>query len=147
MDCIEEGRIGQETIGRYLNSKDAKYFQVDWMVFKDGKYRLIEVKNQEIFKPGMVGKLYWDHYGHGLPPKQVEARMAFYHSTRIVPWLFVVEKSDYEKKEGHHLIWFQSLIALEMGEQAETKGAKPRRVYDIKNFNKIYFTKKDKLSA
>lgn len=76
--------------------------------------------------------------------KEDAARMDFFHRTRIVPYLYVVEKSDYEKKEGHHLIWSRSLIILEMGEYYDTKGKELRRVYNIKSFNKIYFEKKDR---
>jgi len=140
-----EGKTGEGIIRGYLKSMGAKIHQVDWMgLFPDNKYREIEVKYQEIFTPGKVGGFHWDHHGTGLPYWQVEARMDFYKNTGIVPWLFVVEKSNYEKKEGHHLIWTASLPDLERKEHRDTTGADPRRVYNIESFNKIYFAKKDK---
>lgn len=132
----EEGRIGEKIVREYLKSMGAKILQIDWMSYEEGKYRLNEVKYQEIFKPPPF-------YGHGLPAWQIEARMDFFHRTRIIPWLYVVEKSDYEKKVGFHLIWLQSLVALEMGKCVDTEGANPRRIYNIESFNKIYFAKKE----
>jgi len=134
LNQTEEGRIGEKIVREYLISKGAKFFQIDWMSYEDEEYRLNEVKHQEIFKPPPF-------YGHGLPEWQIKTRMEFYQRTRIVPYLYVVEKSDYEKREGYHLIWMQSLITLEMRKYKDTKGMNPRRVYDIDSFEKIYFKK------
>jgi len=134
LDNIKEGRIGEEIIRKYLKSRGAEILQVDWMSYEEEEYRVNEAKYQEIFKPPPF-------YGHGLPIWQIKARMDLYYRKRIIPYLYVVEKSDYEKKECYHLIWMQSLIALEMGEYKDTKGEKPRRVYNIVSFEKIYFKK------
>jgi len=134
----EDGRIGERIVREYFASKGITHFQIDWMTYEEEEYRLNEVKYQEIFVPGSNCPF----YGHGLPPRQVKARMDFFARTRIVPYLYVVEKSNHEKKEGHHLIWFQSLINLEMGKHVDTQGKDPRRVYDIRGFNKIYFAKR-----
>ncbi len=131
---IEEGQIGENIIREYFKFKNIKHFQIDWMTYEDGDYRLNEVKHQEVFIPPPF-------YGHGLPMWQIKARIDFFTKARIIPYLYIVEKSDYEKKETNYLIWSQSLIALELGEYWDTKGEKPRRIYNIKNFNKIYFPK------
>lgn len=134
MNCMEEGRIGEKIIREYFASKNIKHFQIDWMTDEEDEFRLNEIKYQEVFKPPPF-------YGHGLPKYQVEARMNFYHRTRIPPYFYVVEKSEYEKKEGHHLIWMQSFIILEIGKYIDTKGMDRRRVYEIDSFKKIYFAK------
>lgn len=132
------GREGEKIIREYLQSIGAKIHQIDWMsLFKD-KYRLIEAKHQDIYLPGSNCPF----YGTGLPPWQVRARMEFYRRTGIVPYLYVVEKSDYEKKEGYHLIWKQSLPILEATKYKDTESHDSRRVYDIENFNRIYFAKR-----
>ena len=131
---IQEGREGEKIIREYLISKGAEMLQIDWMSYENKEYRLNEVKHQEIFTPPPF-------YGHGLPVWQVNARMNFYHRTRIEPWLYIVEKSEYKKKEFFNLIWLQSLINLEMCEYVDSKGQKPRRVYNIKSFEKVYFKK------
>jgi len=132
---IEDGRIGESIIRQYFISKGIKLFQIDWMTHEDGEDRLNEVKYQEIFEPPPF-------YGHGLPKWQIKDRLDFFTRKRIVPFLYVVEKSDYGRKKGHHLIWSQSLIVLEIGRYMDTGGSKPRRVYDIRSFNKIYFVKR-----
>lgn len=134
LNHIEEGKIGEKIIREYLIFKGAKLLQIDWMSYEEEEYRLNEVKYQEIFTPPPF-------YGHGLPTWQIKARMDFYHRTRIEPWLYIVEKSDYERKKGYHLIWKQSLIVLEMKNFEDTKGEKSRRIYKIDGFEKIYFKK------
>jgi len=132
---IEDGRIGESIIRQYFISKGIKLFQIDWMTHEDGEYRLNEVKYQEIFEPPPF-------YGHGLPKWQIKDRLDFFTRKRIVPFFYVVEKSDYKKKERYHLIWSQSLITLEMGKHVDTWGEDPRRVYDIRSFNRTYFAKR-----
>ena len=132
-DILEAGQTGEKIIRQYLKSISVDaIFQADWIVKYEGEYRLIEAKHQEVFTPPPF-------YGHGLPKWQIDARLNFYHSTRIVPYLFVVEKSDYQSKEGHALIWHQSLIVLEISNYIDSRGNKPRRIYDIAGFKKTYF--------
>jgi hypothetical protein len=137
VDIQEIGRHGEKILREYFKSiKVEALFQADWIIFINHEYRLIEVKHQEIFSPPPF-------YGHGLPRWQVEARIKFYKETRIKPYLFIVEKSDYGKRSGHSLIFCQSLIALELGNYHDTFGEKPRRIYEIGLFKKIYFPAKD----
>jgi hypothetical protein len=132
MSIDKIGHEGELIILNYLKSIGAKnIFQADWIAEIDGEYRIIESKHQDIFRPPP----FW---GTGLPEYQVRARMAFYTATRIKPYLYVVEKSDYDKKENHHLIWSQSFIRLEMGEYKDTQGENRRRIYDISSFDKTY---------
>ena len=134
---IIEGFEGENKIRNYffeiLKEKEGRLFQVDMMVRIEDKYYLIEVKNQEIFKPGKNCPKF---YGHGLPKWQVNDRVRFYRDTGIEPFLFIVDKESTN-------IYYQSLIKLEEKaleikvDYLDTNGSNPRRVYNINLFKKL----------
>jgi len=137
----EVGREGESIVRRFLWNEGRKVFQIDWMA--SDPLETIEVKHQEIYLPGSLykGGPYCPHYCHGLPLKQVQDRMEFYDKTGIPPWLYVVEKSNYGKKEDYHLIYRASLVDLENLPE-DRKFISPevgRRIYDVKGFEPIYF--------
>ena len=92
-------------------------FQADWLVNKNGKYYVVEVKHKDMFTPPPF-------YGHGLNIRQVKSRMMFYRDTGI-RCLFLVIDTDGK-------IFWQWLDVLEQGERFDTK--KGVRVYPIDGF-------------
>jgi hypothetical protein len=119
-----EGMEGENLIRNYFIKKGIKHMQVD-LIFKgkDGEYKLAEIKHQEIFEPPPFK-------GHGLPIWQIEDRLKFYKETNIEPWLFVVDKET-------NIIYYQSFVKLMQNEYFDTKGKKPRRVFNINSFAKL----------
>lgn len=87
---------------------------------KDNKYKLAEIKHQEMFEPPPFA-------GHGLPLWQIEDRLKFEQFTNIETWLFVIDKKT-------KIIYFQSLLKLSNGKHFDTKGEKPRRIFPIEEF-------------
>lgn len=96
-------------------------FQADWMVQKNGKYYVVEVKHKEMFSPPPF-------YGHGLDIRQVKARMEFYKS-KDIRCLFLVIDLD-------GTIFWQWLDILEETKYFDTRNKV--RVYDIRNFNRLH---------
>ena len=100
-------------------------FQADWMIFKGNRWYVAEIKHQERFVKWKDN----DVEGHGLPIRQVEARLKFQKDTGIRCLFFVVEKPNKN-------IFWQWLDVLEKGKYQDTS-KKNRRVYDINSFLKI----------
>lgn len=125
MGIKEDGDEGERKIGKLLETKGFKRFQVDWIGKKDGKYYLFEVKNQERFKAPPFD-------GQGLPKYQVEARLEFEKETNIKAILIVLDK---ETKE----VFYQLLSKLNENPNnyIDTKGLKQRRVYKLDLFKKL----------
>lgn len=128
---IEEiGKEGEQIAVQYFKEKKIQIqFQADKLIKENGVWKLYEIKHQKVFVPPPF-------YGHGLPPWQVKSRLEFYKETRIEPFLFIVELSDYGfcGIEGYKTIWIASLIKLEMTNYFDTPGDDRRRVYAIKHF-------------
>lgn len=122
MGITKQGIEGEQMLFKLLRDKSIKFFQPDAIGYKDGKYNLYEVKHQAMFK-----KPPFD--GHGLPKWQVEARLKFQKDTTI-RCVFVV----FDSEDGN--VYYQYLDVLEECEYFDTKGLKPRRVYNIKYFIK-----------
>lgn len=120
----KDGHIGEWfalDVIKKIFSSDGPVMQVDWIFEKGGQYYLVEVKHQEIYIPPPF-------YGHGLPKWQIEARLKFYEKTGIRPILLVIEKPL-------KAVYAQYLDVLnESNNYLDTNGAKPRRVFNINEF-------------
>jgi hypothetical protein len=124
IDRIIEGLQGEEIIRNYFIKNKIKHMQVDLIICgKDGKYKLIEIKHQEIFTKGFN----CNFDGHGLPVWQIEARLEFQQKTGIEAWLFIIDKKT-------KIIYFQSFNKLMENEFYDTHGEKPRRIFNISSF-------------
>ena len=92
-------------------------FQADWLVEKNGKYYVVEVKHKEMFKAPPFD-------GHGLDVRQVNARMRFFRAHGIRCLFLVIDMKG--------RIFWQWLDVLEQGRKFDTK--RGVRVYDIDSF-------------
>ena len=117
MGIIEAGIEGERLALDVLMKAGFKCFQPDWIVFKNGRYFIVEVKNQEAFEPPPFK-------GHGLPIWQVESRKNFLTITGIDTILLV--------KDSHGWM-YQFLSVLEDDNFFDTIKSK-RRIYPIDNF-------------
>lgn len=95
-------------------------FQADWIVNKNGKYYVVEVKHKEMFSPPPF-------YGHGLDIRQVKARMQFYKD-KDIRCLFLVIDMD-------GTVYWQWLDELEKTKYLDTKNGV--RIYNIEHFVKL----------
>jgi hypothetical protein len=120
---VASGFEGESLVREYLKRKNIKHMQVDVIFEYEGRYNLMEIKNQEHFVSPPFD-------GHGLPRWQVDARLTFYKETGVVPWLFVIEK-------GTTLLYYQSLIKLMEGESIQTNGGKPRIIFPLVSFKSV----------
>ena len=125
MGITQEGIEGEQKLFKLLRKSKFDFFQPDAIGFHGGKYYLFECKHQEQFTPPPF-------YGHGLPKWQVEARLKFEEETNIKAILVVFDKKTNE-------IFWQSLKKLNSDPKnyIDTKGLKPRRVYNIECFINI----------
>jgi len=118
-----DGQIGEQKAIAFFKAKGMHCFQSDLIVldFK-GKYFMVEVKYQEAFEPPPFA-------GHGLPPYQVKARLAFYQKTGIRCLFMVFDKNDKD-------IYYNWLDELNAGNQFLTS-TKSRVIFDINEFVRI----------
>lgn len=120
MSITEQGIKGEKLAREFLLTMDIdNLFQADWIVRKQDKYYVIEVKCKEKFKAPPFD-------GHGLNLRQVKARMKFYRDTGI-RCLFLVFDVD-------GTIYWNWLDVLEQGKHIDTRNQ--IRVYDIKCFKR-----------
>ena len=129
MGITFEGIEGEQKLFDFLKKKKFEFFQPDAIAFIKGRYVLFECKHQEMYKKHNPPYSDGPFDGHGLPKWQVEARIWFYEITDIRPILFIVDKPT-------NIIYYQYLDVLEKKEYFDTKGIKPRRIYNIKYFIK-----------
>ncbi len=122
MGITQDGIEGEKLLFEFLKKKKIKFFQPDAIAFIKGKYNLFECKHQERYLSPPFD-------GHGLPKWQVEARLWFWEITGVRPIFFVVEKPSGD-------IYYNYLDVLEKTEFFDTKGLKPRRIYNLKYFIK-----------
>ncbi len=122
-----DGIEGEQKLFKVLMNAGYEYFQADAIGYKKGKYYVFEAKHQERFTPPPFE-------GHGLPQKQVKARLKFQNDTNVRCVFVVFEK-------GTNNLFFQYLDVLEESKDFfDTKGKEPRRVYNLKNFyHKFYY--------
>lgn len=115
-----KGGSGEAWARELLKRWGCKVFQVDWMVLHPaGHYLLVEVKEQERFLAPPFD-------GHGLPPWQIETRLAFQYMTGVRAMLMVREPSG-------RAFW-QWLDVLAGGKHYDTNGASPRRIFPLEMF-------------
>ena len=117
------GRHGQEMAKEMLIRLPFmdRFCQLDWLVRnKAGGWWSVEVKYQEHFTAPSFD-------GHGLPRWQVGTRMQLWkdRGIRALLWIF-----DY----GTQTIYAQWLDILEAGRFFDTRGPKPRRIYQLESF-------------
>ena len=110
---------------KLLRLQGFEFFQPDAIGKKNGKYYLFECKHQERYTPPPFE-------GHGLPKWQVEARLAFEKETNIKAILVIFDKGTDE-------VFWQLLSKLnsDPNNYIDTKGLKPRRIYNLNLFVKI----------
>jgi len=98
--------------------------QLDWIVKKDGKWVIIEVKEKELFTPGTN----YPHYGAGLDHCQLYLRNKLYEELGLRTYLLVFVK-------GAEDIYGAYLDELESkGEYYDTKNE--IRIYPLENFTR-----------
>ena len=132
MSITEIGREGEKLARLILKSLGCEdIFQADWIVKKQGKWYVVEVKRKERFMPPPFE-------GHGLDIRQVNARLRFYQDTNV-RCLFIV----FDLTDGN--TYWQWLDVLDKGEHYDTK--RKVRIYPltrlirlIVNFNKADLT-------
>lgn len=122
MGITEEGIDAEQWLLKHFRDKNIQVFQPDAISLEGEEYVINEIKNQEMFDSPPFD-------GHGLPKWQVKARMKFYEKTKIRCRFIVKEKNT-------NIVYHQWLDVLEKGEFFDTKGEKPRRIYNINLFNK-----------
>lgn len=119
MSITEVGRKGEQIARDILKNrfKVDGIFQADWMVMKDGKYYVVEVKHKEMFKAPPFD-------GHGLDIRQVMAREEFYKRTGIRCLFLVIDMSG--------VVYWQWLDVLEGKRKFTTRNV--IRVYALEGF-------------
>ena len=116
-----QGLQGEDKARDYLRSKGITNLQqLDWIIKKDGRYTIIEVKYKELFKPPPFA-------GAGLDISQVKLRTQLYKELGLDTLLIVFET-------GTDNVYYQLLSKLEQTDYFDTKNK--IRIYDIKNFRK-----------
>jgi len=106
---------------QWLQARGYAVFQADWIATPpSGDSFVVEAKYQERFTPPPFA-------GHGLPPHQVKARMAFQAAHGIRTLLLVFDKQTAE-------IFYEWLDVLDAGPQHQTNGLHPRRIYPLESF-------------
>lgn len=123
MGITQQGIEGEQMLFKFLKENNIKFFQPDAIGLVKDKYVLYECKHQARFK-----KPPFD--GHGLPKWQVEARLKFQFETGIL-CIFIVFDSETNE------IFYNYLDVLENREFIDTKGFKPRRIYNLNNFLRV----------
>ena len=127
MSITDIGRIGEINARLVLQKlfKVDSIFQADWLIKKDGKWIVVEVKHQERFERGRNA----DIEGHGLPPYQVKKRLEYYKDTGVRCFFLVIEKPSNE-------MYCNFLDVLDSKTYYDTPRGK-RRIYPLENFIKL----------
>jgi hypothetical protein len=121
-----QGMLGESAIREWLVKKKIQHAQVDLICKKDGRWILMEIKNQERFKAP-------PYDGHGLPIWQFEARLEFYKETGVEPWLVIVEPDNLT------VAYMASMVDLARLDESMriVTGSSKRVVFPITEFTKI----------
>jgi hypothetical protein len=123
---LENCKIGFDGEGKirdWFALQKIPYMQVDIMFKHKNKWCLGEIKTQEKFMAPPFD-------GHGLPQWQIDRRIEFYKDTNVEPYLIVLDIKE-------NCIYIESLLILMSKEKFETKGKKPRTIFNINNFKRI----------
>ncbi|HCY83280.1 MAG TPA: hypothetical protein DHV22_17605 [Xanthomarina gelatinilytica] len=119
---IKKGYEGENEIRNFLSTQGINFMQIDLMFNYNNNYYCAEVKTQEKYLSPPFD-------GHGLPMWQIKSRMELYKQKNIIPYLFIRCLSD-------NVIYYQDLRILMQTEYFETKGKKPRVIFNLKEFKK-----------
>ena len=130
MAISKDGIIGEQLLFNRLKTMNCPFFQGDAIACIKNQWCLFEVKYQE---------LYEHPDGHGLPPRQVKARLDFEEKFGIKIIFLVFDKKTYKihwqflkKLNNYPSIWL------------ETNGVNNRRVYPLHFFQQTKsFTKEE----
>lgn len=95
-------------------------FQADWMIKKDGKWYVVEVKHKEMFTPPPF-------FGQGLNAYQADMRIRFWHETGIRCLFLVIDSTTRE-------IYWGWLDELEQTQYFQTRNG--IRIYNLAYFHK-----------
>ena len=122
MSINDIGKVGEKLARDVLKDWFCvdRIFQADWMVKKDGKWYVVEVKHKEMFQPPPL-------YGHGLDIRQVKARTEFMNDTGIRCLFLVIDMDG--------TVYWQWLDELEKTPYFDTRNKV--RVYNIDYFKKL----------
>ena len=123
MSITEDGRAGEVWAREWLLGHGYEVIlQADWIARSPAGLVLVEVKHQERFEPPPF-------FGHGLPPWQVKARLAFEAETGVRALLLVRDKATSE-------VFYQWLAELERGPKYLTSGSSRRVIYPLDSFHR-----------
>ena len=125
MSITEDGIKAEKQARQWLRSKKIYDLQqIDWIVKRNNKWFIVEVKNRELFKPPPFE-------GTGLDISQLERRRAIFNDLKMDTLLvvFVADTVYYN--------WV--FTVLEKTEYFDTKNK--IRIYNITNFKKEKFIK------
>lgn len=123
-DNCKIGFDGEQLIRKWFMDNKIPFMQVDVMFKHDNRWYLGEIKSQEKYLSPPFD-------GHGLPIWQINRRLEFEKETGIVAYLFIYDLED-------KCIYMQKFSELMNGKQFETKGSKPRIIFPIESFKKIF---------
>lgn len=118
------GFDGEEIARNWFIKQKIPFMQIDIMFKYQNKWCLGEIKSQEKFKAPPFD-------GHGLPEWQINRRLEFQNDTNIKAYLIVYDLND-------KCLYVESIENLLKGKNFKTKGKKPRVVFDINSFKKVY---------
>ena len=125
---MEGENMAHHVIKNIFGVKGENLTQLDKAFYYNDKLYIVEVKHQEVYIPPPF-------YGHGLPKHQIRFRMKMYEQNGARPIFLVIEKSNNPNFEGK--IYYQYLDVLENTEHFDTRGANPRRIYNVEHFEQI----------
>lgn len=117
------GFAGEDVVRSWFIKQKIPFMQVDIMFKHKDRWCLGEVKTQEKFLAPPFD-------GHGLPKWQIDRRLEFQKDTGITAYLIV---NDITEK----CLYIESIDNLLQGEYFQTKGAKPRIIFNINLFKKL----------
>jgi hypothetical protein len=123
LSITDIGREGEILARQVLKNKFKcdKIFQADWLIEKNNKWYVIEVKRKERFVAPPFD-------GHGLNIYQAQNRLKFYEDTGIRCLFLVFDIND-------KCIYWQWLDILDEGIKHDTENR--IRIYPLNNFVKL----------
>lgn len=123
---IEQCKIGFAGEGKvrdWFIKQNIPFMQVDIMFKHKDKWCLGEVKTQEKFIAPPFD-------GHGLPKWQLDRRLQFQKDTGVIAYLIVNDIND-------KCLYISTMDKLLKGRSFQTKGLKPRIIFELSSFTKI----------
>lgn len=117
------GFAGEDAVRSWFIKQKIPFMQVDIMFKYNQSWCLGEIKTQEKFLSPPFD-------GHGLPKWQIDRRLQFQKDTGIKAYLIVNDIND-------KCLYIESIDNLLKGKYFQTKGSKPRIVFEICSFKKL----------